>query len=144
MIEGERVGQLMLTGRGAGGEPTATSVVGDLIEAARNLRHGGRSAGAARARTRTILPMDELSGQYYFLLRVDDRSGVLAAVAAAFAEHDVSIKSVWQDGHGDEAQLVVITHRGSERALRACAERLRSLDAVRSVSSVIRVEGGDP
>ena len=144
LIEGERVGQLMLTGRGAGGDPTATSVVGDLIEAARNLRHGGRSAGAARARARAILPMDELPGQYYFLLRVDDRSGVLAAVAAAFAESDVSIKSVWQDGHGDEAQLVVITHRATERALRACTERLRSLDAVRSVSSVIRVVTGEP
>jgi homoserine dehydrogenase len=144
LIEGERVGQLMLTGRGAGGDPTATSVVGDLIEAARNLRHGGRSAGAARARARAILPMDELPAQYYFLLRVDDRSGVLATIAAAFAEHDVSIRSVWQDGHGDEAHLVVITHRATERALRACADRLRSLEAVRSVSSVIRVEAGEP
>jgi homoserine dehydrogenase len=88
--------------------------------------------------------MDELPAQYYFLLRVDDRSGVLATIAAAFAEHDVSIRSVWQDGHGDEAHLVVITHRATERALRACADRLRSLEAVRSVSSVIRVEAGEP
>jgi homoserine dehydrogenase len=144
LITGERVGDLMLAGRGAGGDPTATSVVGDLIEAARNLRHGGRSAGAARARTRAILPIDELPAQYYFLLLVDDRPGVLAAIASAFAEHGVSIKSVWQDGHGDEAQLVVITHRATERDLRACRDRLDGLDAVRSVASVIRVEAGEP
>jgi homoserine dehydrogenase len=144
LITGERVGDLMLTGRGAGGDPTATSVVGDLIEAARNLRHGGRSAGAARARTRAIVPIDELRAQYYFLLRVDDRPGVLASIAAAFAEHDVSIKSVWQDGHGDEAQLVVITHEATERGLAACRMRLDGLDAVRAVASVIRVEAGEP
>ncbi len=144
LITGERVGDLMLTGRGAGGDPTATSVVGDLIEAARNLRHGGRSAGAARARSRAILPMDDLPAQYYFLLRVDDRPGVLAEIASAFAEHQVSIKSVWQDGHGDEAQLVVITHRATERRLAACRDRLDGLDVVRSVASVIRVEAGEP
>jgi len=144
LIEGERVGELMLFGRGAGGDPTATSVVGDLIEASRNLRHGGRSAGAARARVRPIKPIDELPAQYCIVLRVDDRPGVLAAIAAAFAEHDVSIKSVWQEGHGEEAQLVVVTHRGPERALRACTDALRSLAAVREVSSVIRVEGGEP
>ncbi len=144
LITGERVGDLMLTGRGAGGDPTATSVIGDLIEAARNLRHGGRSAGAARARTRAILPIDNLPAQYYFLLRVDDRPGVLAAIATAFADNDVSIKSVWQDGHGDEAHLVVITHRATERRLRACRARLDALDTVRSVASVIRVEAGEP
>ena len=144
LIEGERVGELMLTGRGAGGDPTATSVVGDLIEAARNLRHGGRSAGAARARQRRVVPIDDMPAQYYFLLRVDDRPGVLAAVAAAFAEQAVSIKSVWQDGQGEEAQLVVITHRAPERAQRACAARLRELGAVRSVQSVIRVEAAEP
>ena len=75
---------------------------------------------------------------------MDDRPGVLAAIASAFAEHGVSIKSVWQDGHGDEAHLVVITHRATERDLRACRERLDGLDAVRSVASVIRVEAGEP
>jgi homoserine dehydrogenase len=144
LIEGERVGELMLSGRGAGGDPTATSVVGDLIEAARNLRHGGRSAGAARARERRVLSIDETSGQHCFLLRVDDRPGVLAAIATAFAEHQVSIKSVWQDGEGVEASLVLVTHRAAERSLRACAERLRGLDVVREVASVIRVEAGEP
>jgi homoserine dehydrogenase len=144
LIQGERVGELMLTGRGAGGDPTATSVVGDLIEAARNLRHGGRSAGAARARARRVLPIDEMTGQHCILLRVDDRPGVLAAIAAAFAEHDVSIKSVWQDGYGLEAHLVLVTHRAAERSLRACAEALRALPAVREVASVIRVEAGEP
>ena len=93
---------------------------------------------------RPIKPIDELPAQYCIVLRVDDRPGVLAAIAAAFAEHDVSIKSVWQEGHGEEAQLVAVTHRGPERALRACTDALRSLAAVREVSSVIRVEGGEP
>jgi homoserine dehydrogenase len=144
LIEGERVGELMLTGRGAGGDPTATSVVGDLIEAARNLRQGGRSAGAARARERPVLSIDEMDGQHCLRLLVDDRPGVLAAVAEAFAEQGVSIKSVWQDGRGEEAVLVVVTHRASERSLRACEERLRALDVVREVASVIRVEAGEP
>jgi homoserine dehydrogenase len=144
LIEGERVGQLMLFGRGAGGDPTATAVVGDLIEAARNLRHGGRSAGAARARVRPIVPIDDLPTQQYMLLRVDDRPGVLAGVAQAFAERSVSIKSVWQEGHGREAQLVIVTHGSREGDLRACVEQLRGLEAVREVSSVIRVEGSAP
>ncbi len=143
LIEGERVGELMLVGRGAGGDPTATSVVGDLIEAARNLRQGGRSAGAARAGVGTVVPMVEMPAQYYLLLLVDDRPGVLAAIASAFADELVSIKSVWQEGHGEEAQIVVVTHRAPERALRACAERLRHLDVVRSVASVIRVEAAE-
>jgi homoserine dehydrogenase len=77
-------------------------------------------------------------------MRVADRPGVLAAIATAFARHEVSIKSVWQEGRGDEAQIVLVTHRASERALRACVEELDRIVSVRSVSSVIRVEAGEP
>jgi homoserine dehydrogenase len=148
-LEGQKVGPLMLYGRGAGGDPTATSVVGDLIELARN-----RSAGVGpeaplvahtpdRPRGR-IKPIEELSAQYYILLQVADRPGVLAAIAGAFAEHEVSIKSVRQEGHGDEAQLVLITHRATEGALRSCVRELGGLDSVRAVTSVMRVEAGEP
>ena len=147
-IEGEKVGSLMLYGLGAGGDPTAASVVGDLIELARN-----RSRGADRVATvghvehlvsRRLKPVDELSAQYYILMQVADRPGVLAAIATAFARHEVSIKSVWQEGHGREAQLVLITHRAGEAGLRACVAELRGIDTVEAVSSVIRVEAGEP
>jgi homoserine dehydrogenase len=150
-IEGERVGPLMLYGRGAGGDPTATSVVGDIIEIARGLGEGGREGktahphpAATSARHRRIRPIEEMSAQYYMLMRVADRPGVLAAIALVFAEHEVSIKSVWQEGHGEEAQLVLVTHREPEHALQACVKALRGLDAVKQVSSVLRVEAGEP
>jgi homoserine dehydrogenase len=152
-IEGERVGPLMLYGRGAGGDPTATSVVGDLIELARNrgagagssvIGHAAHAPDESTAGRRRLRPIEELQGQYYILMRVADRPGVLASIATSFARHVVSIKSVWQEGHGAEAQIVLITHRASERALRACVEELRAIDTVTEVSSVLRVEAGEP
>ncbi|MFN2590541.1 MAG: homoserine dehydrogenase [Actinomycetota bacterium] len=148
-LEGQKVGPLMLYGRGAGGDPTATSVVGDVIELARNRAAGGGFGAPLVAHTPDrprgrIKPIEELSAQYYILLRVADRPGVLAAIAGSFAEHDVSIKSVRQEGHGDEAQLVLITHRASEGSLRQCVTDLATLEAVQSVTSVLRVEGGEP
>jgi len=148
-VEGERVGPLMLYGRGAGGDPTATSVVGDLIELAQARVHGTAAGHAAAVRAvepgkRAVVPIDELRAQYYMLLRVADQPGVLAAVALVFTHHQVSIKSVWQEGRGDEAQLVVITHRAQERALQACVRDLALVETVHEVSSVIRVEAGEP
>ena len=142
-VEGSKVGQLMFYGRGAGGDPSATSVVGDLIEIVRNRRHGAHSPAVIEHSGRRVRAIDEMSSQYYVLLHVDDRAGVLAAIARVFGEHDVSIKSVIQEGQGDEAQLVLITHRASERDFQACANELRHLDVVKSVSSILRVEGGE-
>jgi homoserine dehydrogenase len=150
LIEGERVGPLMLYGRGAGGDPTATSVVGDLIELARGrgaagsitmAGHGAHGAGVAAMPA--LLPMDDVEGEYYLLLEVADRPGVLAAIAHAFAHHQVSIRQVWQEGHEDEAQLVLITHRAAERTLRECVRTLRGLGSVKAVRSVIRVEAAE-
>ncbi len=149
-LEGERLGPLMLYGRGAGGDPTATSVVGDLIELARNRAAGSlpsvihHTAHAPGARERRLRPIEELETQYYVLMEVADRPGVLAAIATAFATNDVSIKSVRQEGHGEQAQLVMITHRASERALRACVDDLAGIDSVKSVRSVLRVEAAEP
>jgi homoserine dehydrogenase len=151
-IEGERVGPLMLYGRGAGGDPTATSVVGDIIELARSRGVGGEPGRRARphpgwssaASVRRIRPIEETSAQYYVLMRVADRPGVLAAIALVFAEHQVSIKSVWQEGHGDEAQIVLVTHRAGEGDLQATVRDLRALEVVEEVSSVLRVEAAEP
>jgi homoserine dehydrogenase len=139
-VEGPNVGELMFYGRGAGGEATATAVVGDLVSVARNLLAGARGVGCTCFHERTIRPMDEMTGQYYILLRVEDRPGVLAEIASVFGESDVSIKSVWQEGSGEDAQLVFITHRAREGPFQEAVAALRGLSAVVEVRSVLRVE----
>ena len=139
-VEGPNVGELMFYGRGAGGEPTATAVVGDLVSVARNLLAGARGVGCTCFHERTIRPMEEMTGQYYILLRVEDRPGVLAEIASVFGESDVSIKSVWQEGSGEDAQLVFITHRAREGPFQEAVAALRGLPAVVAVRSVLRVE----
>ncbi|MGH2651516.1 MAG: homoserine dehydrogenase, partial [Actinomycetota bacterium] len=104
-VEGENVGELMFLGSGAGGAPTATAVVGDIVDVARNLVHGGRGVGCTCYEERRIRPMEQMEGQYYLLLEVADRPGVLAQIAGVFGEQGVSIKSVWQEGTGEEARL---------------------------------------
>jgi homoserine dehydrogenase len=140
-VEGEAVGELMFYGRGAGGEPTATSVVGDLIAVAGHLLHGGRAIGSARRPERGIRPMGETHSEYYVLLQVEDRPGVLAEIAAVFGRHGVSIRHVWQEGLGDEAQLVFISHSAKDASLQASVADLEGLASVEAVESVLRVEG---
>jgi homoserine dehydrogenase len=142
-VEGDHVGELMFYGRGAGGGPTGTSVVGDLVDVARNLLSGGRGVGCTCFEAKTVRTLDTMVAQYYVLLAVADRPGVLAAVAGAFGENNVSIKNVWQEGVGDQAQLVLITHRALERDFQATLEVLRDLDVVTKVASVMRVEGSE-
>jgi homoserine dehydrogenase len=143
-VEGDKVGQLMFYGPGAGGDPTATAVVGDLVTAARNRVTGGRSMGCTCALDRRIRPMDDTRGQYYLNLHVADRPGVLAEIAGDFGHNGVSIERVWQEGAGDEATLVFITHRAQEGALQKTLQELRESPAVRSIASVLRVEGEEP
>jgi homoserine dehydrogenase len=140
-VEGERVGELMFYGRGAGGDPTAVSVVGDLVRAGRNLATGGREVGCTCYADRRLRPIGEGESAFYVLLDVADRPGVLAKVAGAFGAHRVSIKSVWQEGTGKEALLVLITHRANEDALQRTVQDLRELDVVAEVRSVMRVAG---
>ena len=139
-IEGEAVGEVMLYGRGAGGMPTASAVLGDLIDAAHNLKAGGpgRTAPLGRA---TIRPIDELSSQYYLNIEVADRPGVLANVAQIFGDHGVSIRSMEQEGLGDEARLIFITHTARERDVQATLAGLRELDAVDRIGTLLRVIG---
>ena len=139
-VEGGASGDLMFYGRGAGGRPTASAVLGDLIDAAGNLRrgHGAPSGALEQAR---IAPIDDVTSAFYLNVEVDDRPGVLAQVAPVFGEHGVSIRSMEQEGLGGEARLVGITHAAKERDLRSTLQGLRSLDAVRAVGSVLRVIG---
>jgi len=139
-IEGEAVGELMLYGRGAGGMPTASAVLGDLVDAAHNRRMGG-SGRTGTLRAGTFLAVDELSSQFYLNLDVVDRPGVLAAVATIFGEHGVSIRSMEQEGLGDEARLVFITHTAREKDVQATIQGLRHLDAVKRIGSLLRVVG---
>jgi homoserine dehydrogenase len=140
-VEARAAGQLMFYGRGAGGAPTASAVLGDLVAVARNRLSGTRGASeSAYARLR-IRPMGEVITRYHVSLDVADRAGVLATVAGVFARHDVSIATVRQSGRGPDATLVIVTHAAPDAALAATVEELRALDIVRSIASVLRVEG---
>jgi homoserine dehydrogenase len=142
-IEGEAVGQLMLLGRGAGGGPTASAVLGDLIDAVKNLHGGGRGATLGQLLRKPIRPIDDIESQFYVTLDAVDRPGVLATIAGAFGRHQVSIQSMQQKGHGDEAQLIFVTHLAREAGLRATIHEVRELDVVERVGSVLRVVGGE-
>jgi homoserine dehydrogenase len=140
-VESEAAGQLMFYGPGAGGSPTASAVLGDLVTVARNRLAGTRGAGESAYADRAVLPMGETLTRYHVAIDVDDRAGVLASVALAFAEHGVSIQTVRQEGRGADAQLVVVSHESTDAALSATVEHLRGMDIVREVTSVMRVEG---
>lgn len=139
-VEGPKIGELMFYGRGAGGDPTATAVVGDLVSVARNLLAGARGVGCTCFHERTIRPMSEMEGQYYILFSVEDRPGVLAEISSVFGRNQVSIKSVWQEGTGADAQLVFITHRAREGAFQQAVSELSGLAVVHEVRSILRVE----
>jgi homoserine dehydrogenase len=141
-VESESAGQLMFYGPGAGGAPTASAVLGDLVTVARNRVDGVFGPGESSHAQLEVLGMGRTRTAYHISLDVADRPGVLAAVAQAFAEQEVSIRTVHQEGHGDDATLVVVTHVADDAALSATVARLRDLDMVRGVSSVMRVEGG--
>jgi homoserine dehydrogenase len=140
-VESEAAGQLMFYGPGAGGSPTASAVMGDLVTVARNRLEGVRGAGESSYADLPLLPMGDTQTRYHVQIDVDDKAGVLATVAQVFAENDVSIQTVRQEGRGDDAQLVVVSHRASDADLAATVATLQGLANVREVSSVMRVEG---
>ncbi|MDQ1700886.1 MAG: homoserine dehydrogenase [Frankiaceae bacterium] len=140
-VEADAAGQLMFYGRGAGGAPTASAVLGDLVVAARNRVTDARAMGESAYAELRIRPIGESSTRYHVSLDVADKPGVLAAVATAFSDQGVSIQTVRQEGRGDDAKLVIVTHRGTEAGLATTVEELRRLDVVRAVAGVMRVEG---
>ncbi len=140
-VEGEALGELMVYGRGAGGRPTASAVLGDLIDAAANLTRGTSGSVGVMPRAR-IRPIDEVESAFYVNLEVADEPGVLAQVATVFASNDVSIRSMEQEDLDDEARLVFITHSAREADMQATLAGLQTLDVVRSIGSLLRVVGG--
>ncbi len=139
-VEGEAAGELMFYGRGAGGLPTASAVLGDLIDAADNLRRGTHQSvpHGPRAKIRSI---DGLESAYYIGLTVTDSPGVLSTVAGVFGRHEVSIRAMQQQDSGAEARVAFITHTANERNVQATLTGLRKLDEVSDVHSVLRVIG---
>ena len=140
-VESRSAGRLMFYGPGAGGSPTASAVLGDLVTVARNRVRGAAGPGESSYAARPVSPIDDVVTRYHISLEVADVTGVLASIATCFAEHGVSIQTVRQAGRGSDAQLVIVTHRARDAALSATVRALRTLPAVREVASVMRVEG---
>ncbi|MEU5693602.1 homoserine dehydrogenase [Actinosynnema sp. NPDC020468] len=140
-VEADAAGEMMFYGQGAGGAPTASAVLGDLVAAARNRVVGGRGPRESAYAGLSARPMGQTPTRYHISLDVADRPGVLSQVAAVFAEHDVSIAAVRQEGRVDDASLVIVTHAATDAALRSTVDKIGGLPVVREVVSVMRVEG---
>jgi homoserine dehydrogenase len=142
-VEGDLVGQVLLVGQGAGGRPTASAVVGDLIDLARSIRRGVQSRPSFSFDDRIgVIPMGEVVTRAYYRIRVDDRAGVLASIGQVFAEEGVSISSFIQKdawSQDQTAELVVTTHPSLDASLQRARERMAKLEPVRAVSSFLRV-----
>lgn len=143
-VRGDCAGEVMTVGRGAGGAPTASAVVADLIDIARNRRagtHGRVDWGALEPRP--LRPMEETASPFYLVMQVTDRPGVFARIAAIFGEEGVSIASIVQKSRGQTADIVMVTHTALESQMRRVLDRVEGLDVVRSVRNVIRVAVDD-
>ena len=143
-VEADAAGSLMFYGRGAGGAPTASAVLGDLVAVARNRVVGGRGPGESSYAALPVRPISQVDTRYHVSLDVADRAGVLSAVASVFAEHDVSIAAVRQQGRAQDASLVIVTHSAPDEALRSTVDKIAGLPVVHDVVSVMRVEGEEP
>ncbi|MFT4200745.1 homoserine dehydrogenase [Gordonia sp. (in: high G+C Gram-positive bacteria)] len=143
VVEAENAGRLMFYGQGAGGAPTASAVMGDVVMAARNKVHSGRGPLESTYAELPVAPIAEVPTRYYVAMKVADRPGVLEGVAGEFAKHGVSIAAVRQEGDGEETRLIVITHRAPDGALAGTVQALEGMEAVTAVSSVLRMEGTD-
>ncbi len=140
-IEGPMIESLLFSGPGAGGGPTATAVLGDMIDAARETLAGAQVAPRIRFSPGEIVGFEDVVTEWYVRLVVDDKPGVLAKIASGFGDAGVSIKSVWQEGGETEAALIVVTHSAKESAQREALSSLRTIDEVIDIGSVIRVLG---
>jgi len=147
VVEAEAAGRLMFYGQGAGGAPTASAVMGDLVMAARNRVQGGRGPRESKYAKLPISPIGFIPTRYYVSMKVTDRPGVLSAVAAEFGKREVGIAEVRQEGVVDEggqrcgARIVVVTHEATDAALSDTVAALADLDVVQEVTSVLRLEG---
>jgi homoserine dehydrogenase len=142
-VEAESAGRLMFYGAGAGGQPTASAVLGDIVTVVRNRLAGLRGPDASTYARLPLVPIGDALTRYFVQLDVADRPGVLAPIADAFAQQGVSIRAMRQEGRGDDANLLIVTHTAREDALAKTVASLTAMTAVRRVASVMRVEGED-
>ena len=140
-VESEAAGQLMFYGRGAGGAPTASAILGDVVAVSRHIALNSIGQRETDYADRDIAPIETTKTKFLIRLEVKDKSGVLASIAQTFAEQDVSIQTVDQNGRDDDAELIIVTHGATEGELKATVDALKKLPIVNKVSSVIRVEG---
>ena len=138
VVDGRASGSLMFYGRGAGGEPTASAVLGDVIDAAINLRKDTHAPLGAFTEAK-LSPISEINCEYMIGLEVADKPGVLHAVTGVFARNSVSIRAAEQDGIGSDARLVFLTHDAKESAVQSCLAEFKSLDVVKHVGALLRV-----
>jgi len=141
-VTGDAVGDVMFFGEGAGAGAAASAVMGDVIEAARARIYGNTTVGCTCTDDLALRPFEDLETSYYIRMVVDDKSGVLAQMTAVFAAHDVSVDSIMQQGtaHDGTAEIIYVTHRAREAAVRAILDELESLDVVKDIAALIRVE----
>ena len=140
-VEAQSAGQMMFYGKGAGGEPTASAILGDLVAVARHKVTGGLGPKESDYADLKIAQIGQTKTRYLIRLNVADKPGVLESVAHVFASHQVSIQTVRQTGAGDKAELIVMTHSSNESSLSATVKDLKNLPVVTDVASVLRVEG---
>ena len=140
-IEAESAGPLMFYGRGAGGQPTASAILGDIVAVSRHIALNSIGQRETDYADRDIAPIETTKTKFLIRLEVEDKSGVLAAIAKVFADQGVSIQTVDQNGRHEDAELIIVTHRATEGELKATVEALKQMSMVTKISSVIRVEG---
>lgn len=140
-VEAEAAGRLMFYGNGAGGNPTASAVLGDIVGAARNKVHGGRAPGDSTYANLPIADFGDVPTRYHIDMEVLDRAGVLAEIASSFAAEGISLRTVRQEESGANARLIVVTHTAREADLARTVNQLKETEIVKAVNSVIRLEG---
>ena len=140
-VEAESAGSLMFYGRGAGGAPTASAILGDVVAVARHIALNSVGQRETDYADRDIASIESTKTKFLIRLEVADKAGVLASIATTFANHGVSIQTVNQAGRNDDAEVTIVTHLATEGELKATVESLKKMDAVQNISSVIRVEG---
>ena len=141
LVESRNAGRLMFMGPGAGGQPTASAVLGDVVTAARNRVRGTRGPAESTYSGRAITPAGAVTSRYYASLSVIDEPGVLAAVASTFADQSVSLQAVRQESLGDRARLGVVTHLARQEQVAGAVQELEAMPAVTRGISLMRVEG---
>ena len=139
VVEGENINQLVFSGPGAGAAPTASAVIGDVLSACHQLSSNQSNWYPLRSQKNDNKNFDDVSSSWFIRLSVTDEPGVLASIAGTFSQNNVSIESVIQEGRGEQAELVLVTHEAPEKDMQNSIKQIASLDSVTSVTSTLRV-----